>query len=83
MARRQPWMRSSGAQVFGLLDYLGPLHVLEDDGRVPVRGQQEIKEPRLWLAGYGDLTGPGSATLMGVARTARDLARDLIAALAA
>lgn len=63
------------------LDYLGPLNVLEDDGRVPVKGQQAIKEPRLWLAGYGDWTGPGSATLMGAARTARDLARDLIAAL--
>jgi putative flavoprotein involved in K+ transport len=29
------------------LDDLGPLHVFEDDGRVPVKGQQAIKETRL------------------------------------
>src|SRR3546814_4580826 len=50
------------------------LGVVEDDGRVLVDGQRSIKEPRLWLAGYGDWCGPGSATLMGAARTARDLA---------
>lgn len=63
------------------LDHLRSLNVLEDDGRVLVKDQQAVKEPRLWLAGYGDWTGPGSATLMGAARTARDLARDLIAVL--
>src|SRR3546814_15024919 len=50
------------------------LGVVEDDGRVLVDGQRSIKEPRLWLAGYGDWCGPGSATLMGAARTARALA---------
>lgn len=59
------------------LDHLRALGVVEPDGRVLVRGQQSIKEPRLWLAGYGDWTGPGSATLMGAARTARDLVADL------
>lgn len=56
------------------LDYLRPLDVVEADGRVLVENQQSLKEPKLWLAGYGDWTGPGSATLMGAARTARDLA---------
>lgn len=56
------------------LDYLGPLDVLEPDGRVLVQAWRSIKEQKLWLAGFGDWTGPGSATLMGAARTARDLA---------
>ncbi len=55
------------------LDHLTDLGVVETDGKVRVQDQQSIKEPRLWLAGYGDWTGPGSATLMGAARTARDL----------
>lgn len=59
------------------LQHLHGLEVTEDDGRVLVSGQRSIREPRLWLAGYGDWTGPGSATLMGAARTARDLAAAL------
>lgn len=59
------------------LEHLKGLGVIEPDGRVQVEGQQSIKEPRLWLAGYGDWTGPGSATLMGAARTARDLVAKL------
>src|SRR3546814_19880040 len=51
------------------LDHLAMLGVVEDDGRVLVDGQRSIKEPRLWLAGYGDWCGPGSATPMGAART--------------
>jgi putative flavoprotein involved in K+ transport len=61
------------------LDHLAALGVVEDDGRVLVDGQQSTKEPRLWLAGYGDWCGPGSATLMGAARTARDLAARMTA----
>jgi len=64
------------------LDHLQGLGVIETDGRVQVAGQRSIKQPRLWLAGYGDWTGPGSATLMGAARTARDLASGLLRALA-
>ncbi|MFN3621001.1 ArsO family NAD(P)H-dependent flavin-containing monooxygenase, partial [Sphingorhabdus sp.] len=55
------------------LQHLAWLDVLEDDGRVAVDHSRSVQEPRLWLAGYGDWTGPGSATLMGAARTARDL----------
>jgi putative flavoprotein involved in K+ transport len=65
------------------LDHLAPLGVVEDDGRVLVDGQRSIKEPHLWLAGYGDWCGPGSATLMGAARTARKLAVELSEQLAA
>lgn len=56
------------------LDHLAGLELVQGDGRVLVDGQMSLKEPRLWLAGYGDWCGPGSATLMGAARTARDLA---------
>ncbi|NUV65326.1 pyridine nucleotide-disulfide oxidoreductase, partial [Streptomyces sp. CAI-85] len=34
-------------------------------------------EPRLHLLGYGDWTGPASATLIGVGRPARDAAREV------
>ncbi|MES2043550.1 MAG: ArsO family NAD(P)H-dependent flavin-containing monooxygenase [Pseudomonadota bacterium] len=61
------------------LDHLTALGVVEENGRVWVDGQRSIKEPRLWLAGYGDWSGPGSATLMGAARTARELAARITA----
>ena len=60
------------------LDHLTPLDVIEPDGRVKVASMQAVREPRLWLAGYGDWASPGSATLMGAARTARDLAQQLL-----
>jgi len=60
------------------LNHLSELGVVEDDGRVLLNGQRSIKEPRLWLAGYGDWSGAGSATLMGAARTARDVAARLV-----
>lgn len=63
------------------LDHLDQLGVVESDGRVEVDKQHAIKEPRLWLAGYGDWTGAGSATLMGAARTARDLTAQLLLAV--
>lgn len=64
------------------LDHLAAFDVVEDDGRVLVDGQRSVKEPRLFLAGYGDWSGPGSATLMGAARTARDLAEQMSELLA-
>jgi len=60
------------------LDHLRPLGIVGEDGRVEVAGQRAIAEPRLWLAGYGDWCGPGSATIMGAARTARDLAAAIV-----
>ena len=64
------------------LAHLAGLGVVEADGRVLVEQQRSIKAPRLWLAGYGDWCGAGSATLMGAARTARDLAARLVEARA-
>lgn len=55
------------------LDHLRPLGVVEADGRVAVEAGRSIREPRLWLMGYGDWTGAASATIVGVTRAARDM----------
>jgi putative flavoprotein involved in K+ transport len=53
-------------------------------GHIPTGGgTRSLAEPRLHLLGYGDWTGPGSATLVGAGRTARDAVRDITAQLAA
>ena len=53
------------------LTHLRPLRLREHDGTIAVTGTRAVKEPRLHLLGYGDWTGPGSATLLGVGRTAK------------
>jgi putative flavoprotein involved in K+ transport len=53
------------------IDHLVALGVIEPDGRVQVVGTRSLREPRLWLVGYGEWTGFASATLIGVGRTAR------------
>ena len=60
------------------LDHLRPLGVVDTDGRIELRDQQSVNEPRLWLAGYGDWTGAASATLIGAGRTARDMVPRLL-----
>lgn len=60
------------------LRHLQPLHLTRGDGPVLLggpAGTRSVDEPRLHLAGYGDWTGPASATLMGAGRTARDTTR--------
>ena len=59
------------------LEHLRPLGVVNEKGRVDVQGNRSIKEPRLWLAGYGNWTGFASATLIGVGRTARAIAAEI------
>ena len=56
------------------LRHLQPLHLRDPHGRVPIDGSTETRargESRLHLLGYGDWTGPASATLLGVGRSAR------------
>lgn len=65
------------------LDHLRPLGLVDEHGRVAVEDQRAVEEPRLWLAGYGDWTGAASATLIGSARTARDLVPRIAEALGA
>ncbi|MFE5792635.1 ArsO family NAD(P)H-dependent flavin-containing monooxygenase [Streptomyces sp. NPDC056503] len=57
------------------LAHLAPLGLRGPRGRIPTAGTQALAEPRLHLLGYGDWTGPASATLIGVGRPARDAAR--------
>ncbi|MFT9341973.1 MAG: hypothetical protein ABF569_14135, partial [Acetobacter sp.] len=49
---------------------------------IRVNGQQAVREPRLWLLGYGSWCGPASATLLGAGRVARSMVRQLAAWLA-
>lgn len=66
------------------LGHLRPLHLRDRDGHVPVDGPSGTRadgEPRLHLVGYGDWTGPASATLIGVGRSARSTATEVVAAL--
>lgn len=65
------------------LDHLRPLGVVSDAGRAEVEGTRSVREPRLWLLGYGDWTGFASATLIGVGRTARSAAAEIGEALKA
>jgi len=60
------------------LDHLKPLGVIDDKGRVQVSHGQADKEPRLWLFGYGDWASPGSATLIGAARSTREITPKLV-----
>jgi hypothetical protein len=55
--------------------------VIAPNGRVEVRGTRSVREPRLWLVGYGDWTGYASATLIGVGRTARATVDEIVGAL--
>lgn len=66
------------------LRHLRALGLRTRDGRIPVggaSGTQVLDEPRLHLVGYGDWTGPASATLAGVGPSARAVAGELAAAL--
>ena len=59
------------------LRHLAPLRLRDARGRIPTAGTRAVSEPRLHLLGYGDWTGPASATLIGVGRSARDAAREI------
>lgn len=65
------------------LDHLRPLGVVSEVGRVEVEGARSVREPRLWLLGYGDWTGFASATLIGVGRAARSAAAEIAEVLKA
>ncbi|MCY0933970.1 ArsO family NAD(P)H-dependent flavin-containing monooxygenase [Streptomyces sp. H34-S4] len=65
------------------LSHLAPLGLRSTRGHIPTEGTRAVDEPRLHLLGYGDWTGPASATLIGVGRPARDAAREIAALLQA
>lgn len=53
------------------LDHLEPLGVRGADGRIVMEGRRAAAEPRLHPLGYGEWTGPASATIIGVGRAAK------------
>lgn len=55
------------------LNHLRSLDVVDPDGRVAVENNRSVRQPQLWLMGYGDWTGAASATIVGVTRTARKM----------
>ncbi|MFI8503522.1 ArsO family NAD(P)H-dependent flavin-containing monooxygenase [Streptomyces sp. NPDC085524] len=59
------------------LSHLSPLGLRTEAGRIPTEGTRAVADPRIHLLGYGDWTGPASATLIGVGRTARGAAREI------
>jgi putative flavoprotein involved in K+ transport len=59
------------------LSHLAPLGLRGPRGHIATQGTRSVDEPRLHLLGYGDWTGPASATLIGVGRPARDAAREI------
>lgn len=63
------------------LGHLAALGVLNEEGKVDVAETRSLKEPQLWLVGYGEWTGAASATLIGVTRTARSTVNQIVEAL--
>ncbi|MER5604004.1 pyridine nucleotide-disulfide oxidoreductase, partial [Streptomyces sp. NPDC002265] len=63
------------------LAHLAPLRLRSRRGHIATDGTRAVDEPRLHLLGYGDWTGPASATLIGVGRPAREVARAIAALL--
>ncbi|MBP2293305.1 ArsO family NAD(P)H-dependent flavin-containing monooxygenase [Azospirillum rugosum] len=63
------------------LDHVASLGIVGPEGTVALDGTRALHEPRLWFVGYGGWTGPASATLIGVGRSARDTARRIAEAL--
>lgn len=59
------------------VSHLASLNLRGANGLIQTHETRAVKEPRLYLVGYGDWTGPASATLIGVGRTARDVVQSL------
>lgn len=64
------------------LRHLRSLKLRTSDGYPEVTGHRSVKDPRVCFVGYGEWTGPASATLIGVGRTAKALVAALAEELA-
>ncbi len=62
------------------LEHLSTLGVI-DNNRIKNNHTRSIKEPKLWLVGYGSWTGFASATIYGVGKTARTTGMEIKEAL--
>ncbi|MEU9372668.1 ArsO family NAD(P)H-dependent flavin-containing monooxygenase [Streptomyces sp. NPDC048255] len=65
------------------LAHFASLRLRGTRGHIATEGTRAVDEPRLHLLGYGDWTGPASATLIGVGRPAREAAREIAVLLGA
>ncbi|NRQ38098.1 NAD(P)/FAD-dependent oxidoreductase [Nonomuraea sp. NN258] len=61
------------------LNHLAPLRLRGHDSIIATEGTRAVGEPRLHLLGYGDWTGPASATLIGAGRTAKEAVATVVA----
>ena len=62
------------------LNHLTDLNIIENH-RIKTQYTRAVKEPNLWLVGYGNWTGFASATIYGVGKTARQTVKELKATL--
>ncbi|MFF5209530.1 ArsO family NAD(P)H-dependent flavin-containing monooxygenase [Streptosporangium sp. NPDC000396] len=60
------------------LGHLTPLRLRGPDGIIPTEGTRVLGESGLYLLGYGDWTGPASATLIGAGRTAKGTVTEIM-----
>lgn len=65
------------------LRHLRSLRLRTSAGIPEVSGNRSVRDRRVCFVGYGDWTGPASATLIGVGRTAKALAAELATELGA
>ena len=63
------------------LRHLAPLALLREGTHPATEGTRAKSDPRVHLIGYGDWTGPASATLIGVGRTAREAVKEMMSRL--
>lgn len=62
------------------LNHLKSLNIIENN-RIKTANTRSVKEPNLWLVGYGDWTGFASATIYGVGKTARKTVKEIVETL--
>ncbi len=62
------------------LAHLQRLNIIENN-RIETKYTRSIKQPELWLVGYGGWTGFASATIYGVGKTARQTVKEITAFL--
>lgn len=58
------------------LRHLDTLNIIENN-KIETQYTRSVKEPNLWLVGYGSWTGFASATIYGVGKTARQTVKEI------
>ncbi|MDZ7720862.1 MAG: ArsO family NAD(P)H-dependent flavin-containing monooxygenase [Balneolaceae bacterium] len=58
------------------IHHLQPINIMESN-HIKTENTRSLKEPNLWLVGYGNWTGFASATIYGVGKTARATVKEI------